>query len=116
MKYNAFISYSHAADDKLASAVQACLKKFAKPWNKLRALEIFRDKTNLSVSPGLWPSIEKALSESEYFILMASPEAGKSKWVRKEIDFWLENRSPDKILIILTSGDLQWDGEAKDFR
>jgi hypothetical protein len=116
MKYNAFISYSHAADEKLAPAVQAGLKKFAKPWNKLRALEVFRDKTDLSVTPALWPSIEKALSDSDYFILMASPEAAKSKWVKKEIDFWLENRSADKILIILTSGDhLKWDEETKDF-
>jgi hypothetical protein len=96
MTYNAFISYSHTADERLASAVQSGLKKFAKPWNKLRALEIFRDKTNLSVNPVLWPSIKKALSESEYFILMASPEAAQSDWVRKEIDFWLESRPPEK--------------------
>ena len=30
-KYNAFISYSHAADGKLAPKLQVALEKFAKP-------------------------------------------------------------------------------------
>ena len=49
--YNAFISYSHAADGKLAPALQIGLEKFAKPWYKLRNLDIFRDEASLSASP-----------------------------------------------------------------
>ncbi len=30
--YNAFISYSHAADGRMATALQAALERFAKPW------------------------------------------------------------------------------------
>jgi hypothetical protein len=86
MPYRAFISYSHAAEDgKLAPALQSALHRFAKPWYRLRALDVFRDETSLSVTPALWPSIEKALSESEYFILMASPKAAASHWVRQEM-------------------------------
>jgi hypothetical protein len=115
MAYKAFISYSHAADGKLAPAVQSALHQFTKPWYSLRAIRVFRDETNLSANPDLWGSIEKALSESEYFILMSSPEAAASKWVKKEIDYWLKNKSADKVLIIQTDGIIEWDDAAGDF-
>ena len=57
--YNAFLSYSHAADDKLAAAVQHALHSFAKPWHKLRRLRIFRDKTTLAMTPKLWPAFKR---------------------------------------------------------
>ncbi len=113
--YNAFITYSHAADGKLAPALQNALQKFAKPWYKKRNLEIFRDESTLSASPHLWENISKALQESEYLILLASSESEKSKWVNKEIEFWLEIRSIDKILIVLTEGEVKWDDEANCF-
>jgi hypothetical protein len=34
-KYKAFISYSHAADGKLAPALQTALHNFTKPWYRL---------------------------------------------------------------------------------
>jgi hypothetical protein len=84
-KYNAFISYSHAADGKLAPAVQSALHQLAKPWYNMRALRVFRDKISLSANPDLWNAMEKALSVSEWFLLMASPTAAQSPWVRREI-------------------------------
>ena len=107
--YKAFISYSHAADGKLAPGLQSALHRFAKPWYRLRAIHVFRDKTSLSLTPALWPSIEKALDASEYFILMASPDAAASHWVQQEIEHWLAYRSTEKILIVLTDGALVWD-------
>ncbi|MEJ2092877.1 MAG: SUMF1/EgtB/PvdO family nonheme iron enzyme [Syntrophobacterales bacterium] len=115
MPYRAFISYSHAADGKLAPALQSALHRFAKPWYRLRAIHVFRDETSLSVTPALWPTIEKALGESEYFILMASPEAAASHWVRQEVDYWLKHVSAEKILIVLTEGEIVWDDAAGDF-
>jgi WD40 repeat protein len=114
-RYKAFISYSHAADGKLAPALQTGLERFAKPWYRLRALRVFRDKTGLAVTPELWGSIQKALESSEYFILVASPTAAESKWVRQEIEFWLENRSTDHLLIVLTNGEIAWDSQQGDF-
>lgn len=81
----------------------------------MRALTIFRDETDLSAAPDLWGSIEAALSKSEYFVFMASPTAASSKWVRKEVDFWLANRSPSTILIVLTDGEIVWSEECQDF-
>ena len=115
MKYNAFISYSHIADGLLSSKIQLGLQKVAKPWYKIRALNIYRDQTNLSVTPDLWGTIQNALYNTEYIILMASPTAAKSKWVNKEIIFWLKNRSLDTIIIAITEGDLVWNDEQNAF-
>jgi hypothetical protein len=109
------MSYSHADDDKLAPAVQSALHRFAKPRYRLRVIHVFRDKTSLSVTPALWPSIEKALSKSDYFLLLASPEGAASQWVRRELDFWVKERSPDKLLNILTGGEAAWDNSSRDF-
>lgn len=106
--YKAFISYSHAADDALAPALRSGLHKFATPWYRRPAMRVYLDKTNLAANPALWPNIEQALSCSEWFLLMASVEAAQSKWVKKEIDWWIEHRSTDHILILLTGGELVW--------
>ncbi len=113
--YKAFISYSHAADGKLAPALQTGLHRFAKPWYRLRAMRVFRDETTLSTSPELWTSIETALKKSEYFIFLASPEAAQSFWVRKEFEFWMNNAKKDMLLIILTDGEIIWDRNMVDF-
>ncbi|GLY93779.1 hypothetical protein Acsp02_10350 [Actinoplanes sp. NBRC 103695] len=115
MSFNGFISYSHAADGRLAPAVQRGLHRLAKPWHRRRALWIFRDQTGLSVTPALWTSIQKALDNSEYFVLMASPEAAQSPWVNREIEHWVATKPLDRILPVVTDGEWRWDPVAKDF-
>jgi WD40 repeat protein len=114
-KYKAFISYSHAADGMLAPSLQVALHRFAKPWNRLRAMRVFRDETSLALTPELWPSIQKALEESEYFLLMASPKAAESKWVQKEIEWWLTHRSCKTLFLLVTEGTLRWNDDIGDF-
>jgi WD40 repeat protein len=114
-KYRGFISYSRAADDRLAPALQLGLHRFAKPWYRLRAMRVFRDKTGLAVTPALWGSIQKALEDSDYFILLASPQAVQSTWVDQEVDWWLRNRSATHLLIVWTDGELRWDPTVGDF-
>jgi WD40 repeat protein len=116
-KYSAFISYGHAADAELAPLLQTALHRFAKPFYKLRALRIFRDKTNLHLSPGLWPLIAESIAGSEYFILLASPDAASSSWVEREVGEWLrvQGGSGDRLLIVLTGGEIAWDPKARDF-
>ena len=109
MAYDAFISYSHAADGRLAPALQSGLQRLAKPWYRLRALRVFRDETGLSTNPHLWSSIEAALDESEWFVLLASPESAASPWVEKEIAHWSETKSTGRILPVVTSGEWEWD-------
>ena len=113
-KYQAFVSYSHDSDERLAASLQSSLSRFAKPWYRLRTMRIFRDKTSLSANPALWHSIEQALSESEYFLLLACPASAKSRWVQQEIQWWLQNRSVEKLLIVLTDGVIVWDGRGPE--
>jgi WD40 repeat protein len=114
MRYKAFISYSHAADGKLAPAIQRALHRIAKPWYRLRTMRVFRDQTSLSTSPGLWTSIESALNDAEFFVYLASPTAAQSTWVQKEVAWWLKNRSYQSFLIVLTGGELAWDDAQQD--
>lgn len=112
---NAFISYSHSADGKLAPALERALEKFAKPWYKRRNLKIFRDEASLSASPHLWHNITAALDESDFLIYMASPESANSKWVTKEIEYWLDHKSLETLLIVLTDGEITWDEQRATF-
>lgn len=115
MPFDAFISYSHAADGALAPAVQRGLQTLARPWNRRRALEVFRDQTGLAVSPGLWTSICQGLDDSRYFVLLASPEAAQSTWVNQEIVHWTESHSVDQLLPVVTAGEWEWDSSTGDF-
>jgi WD40 repeat protein len=87
----------------------------AKPWHRRRALWIFRDQTGLAVTPGLWSSIQKALDGSEWFVLLASPEAARSQWVNREIEHWVASKPADRILPVVTNGEWEWDRAAGDF-
>src|SRR6266566_7202167 len=115
IRFNAFISYSHAADGRLAAELQRALQRFARPWNKGTALRIFRDETDLSVNPALWLSVEQALKASDYFLLLASPDARTSKWVHREVEYWRKNRSADRLLLVLTAGEIAWQDTTSDF-
>ena len=114
MRYDGFISYSHAADGQLAPALQRGLQRLAKPWYRRRSLEIFRDETGLSVDPDLWTAIVRALDDAEWFILLTSPGAAGSEWVNREIEHWKANRSVDRILPVVTDGNWVWDTESGD--
>jgi WD40 repeat protein len=113
--HDAFISYSHAADVDLAPRLEAALQRFAKPWYRIRALHVFRDATNLNLSPHLWDTIAAALRDAAHFVYLASPEAAASKWVAKELDFWLTNKDRQKLLIVVTGGEIAWDERTNDF-
>lgn len=116
--FDAFISYSHKADGSFASKLQEALGRIARPWYRRRALRIFRDETTLSATPELWPMIQRALDQSRYFILLASPEAAASHWVNQEVSYWLSQHragggpASERILIALTDGRVVWSRSA----
>lgn len=113
--YDAFISYSHGEDRGVARRLQVGVEKFAKPWHRVRSLRVFLDTNSLSADPGLWSSVERALSSSSWFVLVASPRAAESKWVDREVRWWLENRSPERLLVVVADGTVEWDQERGDF-
>jgi WD40 repeat protein len=113
-KYDAFVSYSHA-DRELAMALQSEMQRYASPWYRARSLRIFRDDTDLTSAGGLGPNIELALSDSGWFILVASPAAAGSQWVQREVAWWLEAKGPTTMLIALADGTIQWAREDFDW-
>jgi len=113
--YDAFLSYNQRADSLRASAVQRALQHLARPFYRWKALNIFRDATSLSANPALWPSIEKGLANSRYFIFFACPESVASTWCVKELQWWLEQGKAETLLIVLTGGELAFDERAGDF-
>src|SRR4051812_21295436 len=90
VRYAAFISYSHSASGGVAPAIQHGLRQIGKRWYSAPDLRVYRDTTSQSATAALWPSIEQALSTSQWLLLLASPEAADSGWVDKEVRWWLE--------------------------
>lgn len=113
--YDAFVSYAHSVDHRVAPALQQGLHAFARPADQPSALRVFLDGTSLAATPDLWGTIEAALGRSGYFVLLASPESARSPWVRREVEFWRRHRERDTFLIVLTGGRIRWDHERGDF-
>ncbi|MBL8414407.1 MAG: TIR domain-containing protein [Propionivibrio sp.] len=113
--HDAFISYSQSADARLASALERGLESLAKPLFRLRAIDVFRDKTGLSASPGLWSGIAAHLEASCWLIFLASPKAATSPWCTKELLWWLDRHGTEGLLIVLTDGALVRDADVSDF-
>jgi len=113
-RYDAFISYSHAAAG-FAPLLHRALQRYAKPWWKRRAVRVFRDQTNLTLAPDLFGAIRETLDDSRHLILLASPEAAHSVWVDREVGHWLAAQGPERVLILLLDGEIAWSEAAADF-
>lgn len=110
-EYDTFISYSQAANGQLKAALQ----RYAKPWYRLRAVRIFHVATTLSVTPELWPHIQNALDQTRWLILLLSPRAAESRWVKQEIEHWLRTHKNNTVLLVCTDGEIVWDVAHNDF-
>ena len=106
--------YARVPDLALATALERSLQSFAKPWNRVRAVDVFRDQTDLSSIGGLAGGVTRAIDESEFLILLACPESAKSYWVRQELTHWLQTKSTEKIVVVLTGGTVYWDRDTRE--
>lgn len=113
--YHAFISYCREDDRGLGRAVQWGLRRFARPWYRVTAMDVFRDDTNLAANPQLWDEVKKAIECSDYFILLASPAAARSRWVEREVAHRLARWGSDSLLIGLVDGRVRWDSASGSF-
>ncbi|WP_030264851.1 TIR domain-containing protein [Streptomyces violens] len=122
--YDAFVSYSRAADGELARGIQHGLHAFAKPWYRLRALRVFRDEGSLAASSQLWGSLQEAMDASRFFVLLACEQSARAPWVQQEVEHWCTHRGVDNLIIVLTDppadGSRQppgmaWDASVGDF-
>jgi MTH538 TIR-like domain (DUF1863) len=113
--YDVYVAYSHAADRTLADLVVRGLQTFAKPWHRRRTFRVFRDATALAASPSLWSALEQALLSSRYLVVLLSPQAAASQWIDREVAAFLRQNDTDRILLVLTGGELVWDTDARRF-
>ncbi|MEL6388103.1 MAG: toll/interleukin-1 receptor domain-containing protein, partial [Pseudomonadota bacterium] len=109
-RYTAFVSYSQK-DSAEAGKIQSWLESFrlpkanAAPGKNGRKLgRIFRDKTDLTASPEVWPALQAKIAASEYLIVLCSPNAAQSEWVDKEIRHFRATGRADKVLALIIAG------------
>lgn len=107
----AFISYSHE-DMKQAERLDNFLLEFRLPTQvkekhpDLRDTfhEIFRDNTGMGATTDLDYEIKRQLDQSEYLIVICSPNAVKSDWVNKEIEYFKYKRGLEYIYPFVVDG------------
>ena len=107
-KYDAFISYSHKQDARLGKALQASLQSFARPFFRSRSMRIFIDDASLPMTSDLWGTIESALAQSSFLLLLACPASHRSKWVSDEVEAFVRIHGTERVGIALTKGKTPW--------
>ena len=108
LDHDAFISYDH--DDRpVAAGIQKGLHRIGRRLGQLRALRVFRDDTDLTASPDLWGTVTEAMDRARYLIVVLSPHAVASNWVNKEVAYWLEQRGPEQLMLVMADGEVEWD-------
>lgn len=113
-QFSAFLSYAHA-DAAFVRKLHSKLEAYRLPrglgyvgasnGGKRRLGRVFRDREDLSAAESLSDAITDALGRSKTLVVVCSPEAKASRWVREEIEHF-QNRHPDRpILAALIRGE-----------
>lgn len=110
-EYYAFISYCRA-DEKWAKWIQHKLETYRFPtalrkeYQSLprKIFPIFRDKTDLTGGI-LWEQLKYRLEESEYLIVICSPESAHAPWVGQEITYFRELGRGKNIIPLIVDGE-----------
>ena len=111
-KYDAFISYRHLSFDKaVAVRLQELLEHYKPPKNLIcgnanRIKRVFRDESELPTSGDLNEELNSALENSNYLIVLCSPELKESGPCMQEISYFkeLHGGSTKRILPLLIAG------------
>lgn len=112
MKYDAFISYRHTPlDMEIAKKLHKGLETFPVPAavqkssGKKKISRVFRDEEELPIGSDLTEEITAALKESEYLIVVCSPDTPGSIWVQREIETFISLHDRSHVLAILINGE-----------
>ncbi|MBQ0000106.1 MAG: toll/interleukin-1 receptor domain-containing protein, partial [Clostridiales bacterium] len=112
--YDAFISYRHCEKDKyVAEKLHEMLESYRLPASirknheggKTKINRVFRDKDELPLTNNLEDPIMKALSSSEYLIVICSPRLKESIWCRREIETFIQMHGRQNVLAVLIEGE-----------
>lgn len=106
--YVAFISYRHKPLDKaLATTLHKLLEHYIIPTEYRNSPKekhlgiVFRDRDELPLSSHLSQDIYTALDHSQYLIVICTQDTPHSEWVRREIEYFIQNHGRDRVLTVL---------------
>lgn len=119
-EYFAFISYKED-DYKDAKWLQKELEKYRLPISirkenpnlPERIRPVFEYKSEMAGGE-LKPEIDKALANSQYLIVICSPNATKSPWVADEVQRFIDTGRTDKIIPFVVAGEAYSKDPAKE--
>ncbi|MBR5341489.1 MAG: toll/interleukin-1 receptor domain-containing protein [Erysipelotrichaceae bacterium] len=110
--YDAFISYRHTERDiEIAKEIQHQLEHFHIPkairekYKVEKISRLFRDQEELTLNADLAKNIQDALNNSDYLIIICSPQYNESKWCLLEVENFLKNHDRDHVLCVLSEGE-----------
>lgn len=117
-RYAAFISYRHIPRDaEVAKRVQRFIETFRLPRGIAKEQcesswpipgkplgKCFRDEDELAASHSLPESIQTALAQSRWLVIICSPEALESTWIQREIETFAQLHGRERILCVLAEG------------
>jgi tetratricopeptide (TPR) repeat protein len=119
-RYRAFISYAHS-DRVWARWLHRALESYVVPRrivgrptasgpapSNLRP--IFRDRNDLAADADLGSRLDAALERSDALIVICSPAATRSPWVRKEIRHFIGIHGEARVLAVIVAGWPNADG------
>lgn len=106
--YDAFLSYSHKRDGDFSRVVHYAVETFGTSLFRSRSLRVFKDDASLRMTDDLWAEIKRHVESAKYLLVLMSPEAAASKWVKDEIEAFIEKRQREQIGLVLTAGKLPW--------
>ncbi len=123
-RYRVFLSYSHA-DTKWARWVMRRLEGWRVPKRLhgrmapigevgARIAPVFRDRDELPTTSDLGESIRAALRESATLVVICSPAAAKSRWVREEIVAFKRLHGERRVFGFIVSGEPKVEGTDED--
>jgi hypothetical protein len=114
--YDLFLSYATHPDFQLARDLESFLENFHKlspsAGPRLRELRICRDGSDFQLrrsaeltpdSDGSLSILTSYLSRSQWLLVICSTGARHSKWMPREIQWFLDSR-PDRILVAVSEG------------
>jgi tetratricopeptide (TPR) repeat protein len=114
-RYWAFISYSHA-DARWADWLHKSLERYRIPQRLVgretptgtvpkKLFPVFRDRDELAGSSELGRSLQDALRQSRFQIVIASPNAARSRWVNEEIKYFKSLGRSSRVLALIVDGE-----------
>ena len=116
-RYKAFISYSHQ-DERWARWLQRALESYRIPKSLVgkqtvfgriprRLGAVFRDREDLSSAASLTETVQHELSSAETLVVICSPAAANSRWVKEEVKAFKALGRANRIYALIVDGDPQ---------